>query len=99
MGTVSYWHNILLDRIKNLPCRHPLLHPPQAGPSILAFFLDENPLRCFTSVIFRMRRDIRGLTRVSSVPIFVVTIKLRGSHARRKAGRPKAASGEREAGG
>src|SRR3546814_9538720 len=41
-----------------------------------------------------MRRDIRGLTRVSSVPIFVVTIKLRGSHARRKAGRAKAASGE-----
>src|SRR3546814_18309733 len=89
----------ILQRIKNLPFRHPLLKPSQAGPSGLAFFLAENPLRFFTSFIFRMRRDIRGLTRVSSVPIFVVTIKLRGSHARRKAGRPKAASGEREAGG
>src|SRR3546814_19763474 len=73
---------------------HPLLNPSQACPSGLAFFLAENPLRFFTSFIFRMRRDIRGLTRVSSVPIFVVTIKLRGSHARRKAGRAKAASGE-----
>src|SRR3546814_2852563 len=96
MFTSSHLNKIKCQRIKNLPFRHPLLKPSQAGLSGLAFFLAENPLRFFTSFIFRMRRDIRGLTRVSSVPIFVVTINLRGSDARRKAGRPKAAVGERE---
>src|SRR3546814_18417426 len=97
---MSDWSSDLCSSdLKNLPFRHPLLKPSQAGPSGLAFFLAENPLRFFTSFIFRMRRDIRGLTRVSSVPIFVVTIKLRGSNARRKAGRPNVERGEGGAGG